>query len=83
MKKEEANVKLAGNIALLKAQASQTLEFCAREALQIFGGLAYPNYIRVVTFTTKEGLPALCLLDWWLFGTLTKKFPKRAQAREA
>ena len=43
MKKEDANVQLGGAIALLKAQASQTMEFCAREASQIFGGLAYPN----------------------------------------
>jgi len=41
MRKEEANVKMGGPIALLKAQASQTMEFCAREASQIFGGLAY------------------------------------------
>ncbi|KAI9012669.1 acyl-CoA dehydrogenase/oxidase [Phycomyces nitens] len=32
---------LAGPIALLKAQSTQTFEFCAREAAQIFGGLAY------------------------------------------
>eukprot|EP00026_Physarum_polycephalum_P002369 Phypoly_transcript_02375.p1 GENE.Phypoly_transcript_02375~~Phypoly_transcript_02375.p1 ORF type:complete len:492 (+),score=67.09 Phypoly_transcript_02375:69-1544(+) len=43
MKKEDANVKLGGSIALLKAQASQTMEYCAREASQIFGGLAYPK----------------------------------------
>jgi alkylation response protein AidB-like acyl-CoA dehydrogenase len=30
-----------GPIALLKAQSTQTMEFCAREASQIFGGLAY------------------------------------------
>lgn len=36
-----AQVKhLAGPIALLKAQCTQTFEFCAREAAQIFGGLA-------------------------------------------
>ncbi|KAG0054774.1 hypothetical protein BGZ83_010450 [Gryganskiella cystojenkinii] len=34
-------IKLGGPIALLKAQATQTLEYCAREACQIFGGLAY------------------------------------------
>ncbi|KAF9401248.1 hypothetical protein BGX21_002269 [Mortierella sp. AD011] len=34
-------IKLGGPIALLKAQSTQTLEFCAREAAQIFGGLAY------------------------------------------
>jgi alkylation response protein AidB-like acyl-CoA dehydrogenase len=32
---------LAGPIALLKAQSTQTFEYCAREAAQIFGGLAY------------------------------------------
>jgi alkylation response protein AidB-like acyl-CoA dehydrogenase len=41
MPKKEAMVRLGGPIALLKAQATQTFEFCAREAAQIFGGLAY------------------------------------------
>ena len=41
MTRAESNVKLGGAIALLKAQASQTMEFCAREAAQIFGGLSY------------------------------------------
>lgn len=31
----------AGDIALLKVQCSQTLEYCAREAMQILGGAAY------------------------------------------
>lgn len=31
----------AAAIALLKVQASQTLEFCAREAMQILGGMGY------------------------------------------
>jgi acyl-CoA dehydrogenase len=31
----------AGDIALLKVQCSQALEFCAREAMQIMGGAAY------------------------------------------
>ncbi|BGP24446.1 hypothetical protein JCM10295v2_003359 [Rhodotorula toruloides] len=30
-----------GTMALLKAQSTETLEFCAREACQIFGGLSY------------------------------------------
>ncbi|GAA5980538.1 hypothetical protein JCM11641_006673 [Rhodosporidiobolus odoratus] len=30
-----------GSVALLKAQSTETFEFCAREAMQIFGGLAY------------------------------------------
>ena len=41
MSSTEGRVKLGGAIALLKAQMSITLEFCAREASQIFGGLAY------------------------------------------
>jgi len=31
----------AAAIALLKVQCSQTMEFCAREAMQIIGGAAY------------------------------------------
>merc|ERR1719336_3010484 len=41
MSKEEQNARLGGHIALLKVQASKTAEFCAREALQIFGGAGY------------------------------------------
>ena len=41
MDKKEALEKLGGPLALLKAQSSITVEFCAREASQIFGGLAY------------------------------------------
>lgn len=37
----EALTSLGGPLALLKAQATTTLEFCAREAAQIFGGLSY------------------------------------------
>ncbi|KAK4218383.1 acyl-CoA dehydrogenase/oxidase [Rhypophila decipiens] len=37
----EAMLKLGGPIAGLKAQATVTFEFCAREASQIFGGLSY------------------------------------------
>jgi acyl-CoA dehydrogenase len=36
-----------GDIALLKVQCSQTLEFCAREAMQILGGLGYMRGNRV------------------------------------
>ena len=38
--KEQAE-RLGGPIALCKAQCTQVFEFCAREASQIFGGLAY------------------------------------------
>jgi alkylation response protein AidB-like acyl-CoA dehydrogenase len=38
---QEQRAQLGGPIALLKAQATQTFEFCAREAAQIFGGLSY------------------------------------------
>merc|ERR1719355_431442 len=41
MSKEEQNARLGGHIALLKVQASKTAEFCAREALQVFGGAGY------------------------------------------
>jgi len=41
LNKEEQNQRLGGPIALLKAQCTQTFEYCAREAAQIFGGLAY------------------------------------------
>lgn len=37
----EAMFKLGGTIALLKVQATTTFEYCAREAVQIFGGLGY------------------------------------------
>jgi len=37
----------AGDIALLKVQCSQTMEFCAREAMQILGGLGYMRGSRV------------------------------------
>ncbi|KAL0098070.1 putative acyl-CoA dehydrogenase [Phycomyces blakesleeanus] len=39
--KETQASRLGGPIALLKAQSTQTFEYCAREASQIFGGLSY------------------------------------------
>lgn len=36
-----------GDIALLKIQCSQTMEFCAREAMQILGGIGYMRDNRV------------------------------------
>ena len=41
MSHKEQTARLGGPIALLKAQSTLTLELCAREAAQIFGGLAY------------------------------------------
>jgi alkylation response protein AidB-like acyl-CoA dehydrogenase len=41
LKGTEAATRLGGPFALLKAQATQTFEYCAREAAQIFGGLSY------------------------------------------
>ncbi|KAJ2893643.1 Cyclohexane-1-carbonyl-CoA dehydrogenase [Zalerion maritima] len=41
MSETEAMLRLGGPIAGLKAQATVTFEFCAREASQIFGGLSY------------------------------------------
>lgn len=37
----------AGDIAMLKVQASETMEFCAREAMQIIGGASYIRGNRV------------------------------------
>lgn len=41
MPQELQMLKLGGPIALCKVQATQTMEYCAREAAQIFGGLSY------------------------------------------
>merc|ERR1719159_2239616 len=41
MSKDEQNQRLGGHIALFKVQATKTAEFCAREALQCFGGAGY------------------------------------------
>jgi acyl-CoA dehydrogenase len=43
----EAGNPNPGDIALLKVQASETLEFCAREAMQILGGIGYMRGNRV------------------------------------
>ena len=41
MNEMEFMLGLGGPIAGLKALTTKTFEFCAREATQIFGGLAY------------------------------------------
>jgi alkylation response protein AidB-like acyl-CoA dehydrogenase len=41
MSHRQAMTVLAGPIALLKVQCTKTFEFCAREAIQIFGGTGY------------------------------------------
>jgi len=41
MDKKQQNQILGGAIALLKTQSTKTLEYCAREAAQIFGGASY------------------------------------------
>jgi acyl-CoA dehydrogenase len=38
---------LPGDLALLKVQCSETMEFCAREAMQILGGIGYMRGNRV------------------------------------
>jgi acyl-CoA dehydrogenase len=43
----EADEPNAGDIALLKVQASEVMEFCAREAMQILGGIGYMRGNRV------------------------------------
>merc|ERR1712216_727042 len=37
----EADYKLGGTTALLKVHCTKVMEYCAREAAQIFGGLSY------------------------------------------
>lgn len=46
-KQIDDGVEPAGDIALLKVQCSQTMEFCAREAMQILGGIGYMRGNRV------------------------------------
>ena len=41
MSKKEQHQKLGGDTAILKVQCSKVMEFCAREAAQIFGGNSY------------------------------------------
>eukprot|EP00451_Oxyrrhis_marina_P011273 CAMPEP_0204320076 /NCGR_PEP_ID=MMETSP0469-20131031/7457_1 /ASSEMBLY_ACC=CAM_ASM_000384 /TAXON_ID=2969 /ORGANISM="Oxyrrhis marina" /LENGTH=419 /DNA_ID=CAMNT_0051301331 /DNA_START=20 /DNA_END=1279 /DNA_ORIENTATION=- len=41
MPKDDAMVKLGGVTALMKAHSSKVMEFCAREASQVFGGNSY------------------------------------------
>jgi acyl-CoA dehydrogenase len=43
----EAGTANPGDIAMLKVQASETVEFCAREAMQILGGMGYMRESRV------------------------------------
>ena len=46
-KQFQTGAENAGDIALLKVQCSQTMEFCAREAMQILGGIGYMRGNRV------------------------------------
>lgn len=41
MTKKQQNEVLGGQIALMKVHCTKTMEFCAREAAQIFGGASY------------------------------------------
>ncbi len=43
----QAGTAAPGDIAMLKVQASETVEFCAREAMQILGGIGYMRGSRV------------------------------------
>ena len=43
----EAGHPNPGDIALLKVQASETMEFCAREAMHVLGGIGYMRGSRV------------------------------------
>lgn len=39
--------RYAGDIAMLKVQSGQTMEYCVREAMQILGGVGYMRDSRV------------------------------------
>ena len=73
MHETEAMLKLGGAIAGLKAQATVTFEFCAREASQIFGGLSYSRggqggKVRVLYFSygaRKRGRSILIISSRW------------------
>ena len=41
MSHDEQNVQLSGPIAICKTHITLLFEFCARESIQIFGGLGY------------------------------------------
>ena len=41
MPKDIQGTRLGGHTALLKLQCSRTIEFCAREACQVLGGIGY------------------------------------------
>ncbi|KAF9271690.1 hypothetical protein BGZ74_005735, partial [Mortierella antarctica] len=56
MPEEMQMLKLGGPIALPKAQSNQTLEYCTREASQIFGGLAYTRGLGCEWRDWKSGL---------------------------
>ena len=43
----EQGIANPGDIALLKVQCSQTMEYCAREAMQVLGGIGYMRGSRV------------------------------------
>ena len=43
----EAGNANPGDIALLKVQASETMEYCAREGMQILGGIGYMRGSRI------------------------------------
>ena len=43
----DSGVESAGDIAMLKVQCSQAMEYCAREAMQIMGGASYLRGSRV------------------------------------
>ncbi len=45
---EESSKKLAGPLALLKAQSTSTFELCAREAAQIFGNYWLFNFPLII-----------------------------------
>jgi alkylation response protein AidB-like acyl-CoA dehydrogenase len=70
----EAMLKMAGPIAFLKVQSTQVFEYCAREAVQIFGGLGFTRggqggvVERLYREVRAQGIPYLLIFSnfWWI-----------------
>jgi len=90
MDKLEQNKKLGGHIALLKLHAGRTMEFCASQALQVFGGTGYTRtgkgarveriYREVKAYAIPAGSEEIMLqLATTQFGFVSKRMPDPAQ----
>jgi len=90
MSKDEQNKKLGGHIALLKLHGSRTMEYCASQALQVFGGTGYTRtgkgakveriYREVKAYAIPGGSEEIMLqIATGQFGWVSKKMPDPAK----